>query len=133
MGNIRIFVKYISKQNNLYLNPLEDTFMNTIDREELKSKLDRGDDFNLVMTLDTWAFEAAHIPGSININNPAEPQKHLSPDDEIIVYCTNPICIASIQAYHALQAAGYMNIHRYPGGLEDWTEAGYPIESSALI
>ena len=44
--------------------------MNIIDREELKAKLDRGDDFKLVMTLGEWAFEAQHIPGSINITDP---------------------------------------------------------------
>ena len=36
--------------------------MNIIDREELKEKLDRGDDFKLVMTLSEWAYEAQHIP-----------------------------------------------------------------------
>jgi len=30
--------------------------MNLIDRDELKAKLDRGDDFKLVMTLTEWAF-----------------------------------------------------------------------------
>lgn len=29
-----------------------------------------------------------------------------------------------------LQAGGYKNIRRYPGGIEDWIEAGYPIEGS---
>jgi len=30
--------------------------MNLIDRDELKAKLDCGDDFKLVMTLTEWAF-----------------------------------------------------------------------------
>ena len=41
--------------------------MNTISREELKAKIDRGDDFKLVMVLGAWEYEAKHIPGSINI------------------------------------------------------------------
>ena len=36
----------------------------TISRDELKAKLDRGDDFRLVMTLHEFAFRATHIPGS---------------------------------------------------------------------
>lgn len=105
--------------------------METIDREELKAKLDRGDDFKLVMTLNTWAFQSTHIPGSINIQSPTEAQQLLSPEDEIVVYCTNPTCIASITAYNALHSAGYINICRYAGGIEDWIEAGYPVEGTA--
>ncbi|MBW8011936.1 MAG: rhodanese-like domain-containing protein [Chloroflexi bacterium] len=104
--------------------------MNTIDREELKAKLDSGDDFQLVMTLNTWAFDATHIPGSLNITNPADAKQQLSPDDEIVVYCTNPTCVASITAYHALYAAGFKNTRRYAGGIEDWIEAGYPVEGA---
>ena len=105
--------------------------MRTIDREELKAKIDRGDDFKLLMTMNKWAFQATHIPGSLNIYDPDEAEKLLSKDDEIVVYCSNPACIASIHAYHALESAGYKNISRYSGGLEDWGEAGYPLEGSA--
>jgi hypothetical protein len=43
--------------------------MNLISREELKEKLECGDEFKLVNALDEWAFNAKHIPGSINISN----------------------------------------------------------------
>ena len=42
--------------------------MNLISREELKEKLDRGDKFKLVNALGEWAFNAKHIPGSLNIS-----------------------------------------------------------------
>lgn len=105
--------------------------MNIIEREELKDKLDRGESFKLVMTMNAWAFAATHITGSINIHNPHDAQEHLSLDDEIVVYCTSKTCTASVYAYHAFHAAGYKNTRRYAGGLEDWTEAGYPVEGSA--
>ena len=38
--------------------------MNLISREELKEKLDRGDDVKLVLTLGELGFRAKHIPGS---------------------------------------------------------------------
>ena len=40
----------------------------TIEREELKAKLDRGDDFKLIMAMHEWGFRAAHIPGSLHYN-----------------------------------------------------------------
>ena len=106
--------------------------MNIIDREELKQKLDRGDDFKLVMTLSQWAFEAQHIPGSINITQMQDAQKYLDPEDEIVVYCSNEQCIASQVAYKILEGRGYNNIRRYAGGLVDWQEAGYPLDGTGL-
>jgi len=102
--------------------------LKTISREELRKKLDRGDDFKLVMTLSEWAFEAQHIPGSINITNLAQVAEYLDPDDEIVVYCSNEKCIASQVAYQILEGRGYKNIRRYAGGLVDWEEAGYPLD-----
>jgi rhodanese-related sulfurtransferase len=104
--------------------------MEVIEREELKEKLKRGDDFKLVMTMTVWAYEAAHIPGSINISRPSQVTDHLSPDDEIVVYCTNPSCIASIYAYEALHKAGYKKLRRYSGGIQDWVESGEPFEGT---
>jgi hypothetical protein len=60
--------------------------MNLISRDELKAKLDRGDDFRLVMTLGEWAYRATHIPGSLNVSNPKDAAKLLKPDDEIVIY-----------------------------------------------
>jgi hypothetical protein len=54
--------------------------MNLISREELKEKLDRGDKFKLVNALGEWAFNAKHIPGSINISNMQDAKKMLDAD-----------------------------------------------------
>ena len=100
----------------------------TIGREELKAKLDRGDDFKLVMTLNDWAFDPAHIPGSINVTSPSVGAQLLDPDDEIVVYCSDEACVASQFAYRALIEGGYGTVRRYAGGLSDWQHAGYPLE-----
>jgi rhodanese-related sulfurtransferase len=102
--------------------------MNLISREELKAKLDRGDDFKLVMAMGEWAFNMAHIPGSINISSMKQSQGLISPDDEIVVYCSNEACTASQAAYHYLVHNGFIDVRRYAGGLDDWQTAGYPLE-----
>ena len=58
--------------------------MRIIKIDELKQKLDRGDDFRLVMTMGDWAFNTAHIPGSINVSTPAAAEL-LHHDDEIVL------------------------------------------------
>ena len=100
----------------------------TIDREGLVAKLQRSDRFRLVMALNEWAFRAKHIPGSEHFNSPEEVFSSLSPDDEIVVYCTSVDCHASLALYHDLVARGYRNVRRYEGGLTDWEEAGLALE-----
>lgn len=104
--------------------------MQTIDRETLKERLDRGDDLKLVMALPEWAFRASHIVGSLNFHTTAELASNLESDDEIVVYCSDPQCIASRFAYDELLAAGFTRVARYEGGLSDWNAAGYPLEGS---
>lgn len=102
--------------------------MQTIGREELKAKLDQGDDFKLVMTMGEWAFNAQHIPGSLNVSRPEDAVGLVQLDDEIVVYCSGPACNASLAAYHALKRGGYTNVYRFVGGLLDWQEAKYALE-----
>lgn len=100
----------------------------TIDREELKAKLDRGEKFKLIMALNRWAFEAKHLPGSIHFDSPDELYAAAGPDDEIVVYCSNVDCLASVAMYRDLVGRGYRNVRRYSGGLLDWEDAGLPLE-----
>jgi rhodanese-related sulfurtransferase len=53
---------------------------------------------------------------------------NLKKDDEIVVYCSNPQCLASVAVYQRLLNHGYSNVRRYSGGLIDWEDAGLPLE-----
>ena len=62
----------------------------TITREELEEKIDRGDDFILAETLPAQAFQHAHLPGAINLEDMDQvPELLPDKDAEIITYCTN--------------------------------------------
>lgn len=103
--------------------------IDTIDRDDLKAKLDRGDDFVLLMTHNDHAFETAHIPGSTHFH-PLEHSPADLPQDrstEVVVYCTDEACIASQAVYHNMVAEGYSAVRRYAGGIADWVAAGYEV------
>lgn len=106
--------------------------MNIMSRDELKEKLDRGDDVKLIMTLGRRAFENMHIPGSLHFKNILEALPYLNADDEVIVYCANPLCPMSVNAYHVLASRGFKRLFRYAGGLVEWHEAGYPLEGNLV-
>ena len=64
--------------------------MKTITREELKEKMDRGDDFVLLEVLGEASYRQAHLPGAIRFQDTS-----LAPDllpdrsAEIVAYCSN--------------------------------------------
>ncbi len=71
----------------------EDRVTREISREELKEKMDRGDEFFLVDTLEEQYFRHSHLPGAINI--PVEeigraPEEISDKGAEIVVYCVDP-------------------------------------------
>jgi rhodanese-related sulfurtransferase len=109
--------------------------MNTItriNRQELKTKLDRGDKVKLVMALNDWAYSAKHIPGSLHFNTIPEALTKLKQDDDIVLYCTGTSCMASVWTYHFLRQKGYRRVRHYAGGLADWEKAGYPVEGKMV-
>ena len=107
--------------------------MDLIDSQELKAKLDRGDDFKVVMTLGEWEYRTTHIPGSMRISTIQEALESLDPEDEIIVYDSGPPCTASRMAFRILKARGYESVRRYAGGLEEWASAGYPLAGESVV
>jgi rhodanese-related sulfurtransferase len=70
------------------------TMIETVSREELKGKIDRGEAFTLVETLPSVAYQHEHLPGAINLppDRVRELASRLLPDKsaEIIVYCASP-------------------------------------------
>ena len=100
--------------------------------EELKDKLDRREDFKLVMALGEWEYRAKHIPGSLRVSTMEEAFETLGSKEEIVLYDSGPSCPASRIACRFLKAHGYVRVLRYDGGLEDWESAGYLLEGESV-
>lgn len=103
-----------------------------ISREELKAKLERGDDFVLVDALNQQHYERSHLPGAVNLPYEfVDDAEEMLPDKEaeIVVYCMNANCAASREEVRELEEMGYRNVLHYTEGKQDWIEAGYPVES----
>ena len=64
--------------------------MKTIDREQLKEKVERGDDFVLLEVLSEASYNQAHLPGAIRFQDRAM-IPDLLPDKttEVVAYCSN--------------------------------------------
>jgi rhodanese-related sulfurtransferase len=64
--------------------------MKTVSTQELKEKMDRGDDFLLLEVLGEASYQRAHLPGAIRYGGAGQVEE-LSPDRsaEIVAYCSN--------------------------------------------
>jgi rhodanese-related sulfurtransferase len=119
-------------EEEAFMETLTRPTADTIGREELKEKLERGDHFTLVMALGEAPHRAGRIPGSVTYPTFAAVLAALDPDEEIVVYCSGWPCAASQMAQRVLRGRGYRAVRRYEGGLQDWEAAGYGLEGVTI-
>jgi len=104
----------------------------TIDRDQVQAGLDAGT-LILVDALPEAYYAQQHLPGALNLvaDDVATHAAQLLPDKDaaIVTYCSNPACANSGQVASRLERLGYTNIRKYAGGIQDWAEAGLPIET----
>jgi len=101
--------------------------------EELLRRIENGDAFVLVDALPPMSYAHSHLPGAINLPPSAldagvAARRIPDKNTEIVVYCAGPECEDSVMTAQRLQALGYTNVHHYPGGKNEWREAGLPLE-----
>jgi len=108
------------------------TALPEIDRESLWAMLERGDPLVVVDALAPISYAARHLPGAINIP-PAQVDELAGSriptlDTEVVVYCADADCDASVEVAERLIELGYRNVRHYSGGKRDWADAGLPLE-----
>lgn len=100
--------------------------MKTLNYQTLVNMIEPGKSHPiLINTLPTNDFLKSHIPGSISLPADQIPQKArelFGKHDWIVVYCANQKCEASHKAAELLEKAGFTNVYRFVGGLEEWKQ-----------
>ncbi|MHA1271542.1 MAG: rhodanese-like domain-containing protein [Candidatus Helarchaeota archaeon] len=104
----------------------------TIDKEELKMKIDKGEEIQILDVRDTPEYDKEHIIGAkhllISKMNAEKLNSMFKKDDLIITYSEDINCPAKMIAAEKLIEFGFKNVFAYPGSWKEWKEAGYPIE-----
>ncbi len=97
--------------------------------EDVKKRLDSGDDFHLVDVREESEYAASHLPGAVHIGKGVIERdietKIPELDAEIVLYCGGGY--RSALAADALQKMGYTKVISMDGGFRAWKEASHPL------
>jgi rhodanese-related sulfurtransferase len=97
--------------------------------DEVKAKLDRGEQFLLVDVREESEWANGHVPGAVHLGKGViERDIEARVDDPatpMILYCGGGY--RSALAADNLQKMGYTNVLSMDGGMRGWREKGYPV------
>src|SRR3954451_18661820 len=100
--------------------------------DDVKARLDRGEKFVLVDVREESEFAKDHLPGAIHLGKGVierdVEQRVPEPATPLVLYCGAGF--RSALAADNLQRMGYTNVLSMDGGIRDWREKKYPLESS---
>jgi rhodanese-related sulfurtransferase len=90
--------------------------------EEVKSKLDQGEQFTLLDVRESWEFETAHMDGAKLMpmgDVPARAHQELDPEDHIVVICHHGVRSMNVTAW--LRQQGFEKAQSMRGGIDAWS------------
>jgi rhodanese-related sulfurtransferase len=97
--------------------------------DDVKKRLDRGENLTLIDVREENEFAKDHVPGAIHLGKGIIERdiEARVPDTsaEIILYCGGGF--RSALAADNLQKMGYKNVISMDGGIRDWRGKGYPL------
>jgi len=90
--------------------------------EEVKSKLDAGEEFALLDVREPWEFETARIKGAKLIpmgDVPSRAHQELDPDEHVVVVCHHGVRSMTVTAW--LRQQGFEKAQSMRGGIDAWS------------
>ena len=103
-----------------------------ISRSELKDAIDAGQ-VVVIDALPADYYHQQHLPGAVNLveSDVARLAEVLVPEKSmpIVTYCSNASCSNSQAVAVLLTRLGYTSVRKYREGIQDWVEAGLPVET----
>lgn len=110
----------------------EDHSYKEIHSEQLKEWYDQKKEMIVLDARSEKYFDGILLPHAILIphNTPITQLIKVLPNKNsiIVVYCSNKDCPASKMLAKRLVNEGYTHVYKYPEGLAEWQQKGYPTE-----
>jgi rhodanese-related sulfurtransferase len=105
-----------------------------ITRTDLQALIAAGT-VTLVDALPQSYYDQQHLPGAVNLVETDLDSRAATvlPDRAatVVTYCSNTACGNSRAVARRLEKLGYRDIRTYPGGIQDWVDAGFPTQATS--
>lgn len=105
--------------------------INTIDVYELKNRYDASPNLCLIDVREPDEWNVCHIPGAMHI--PKDTLTNVidgrvaDKEQPIYLYCRGGV--RSLVAANTLSHLGYKHVYSIDGGIMDWMQANFPVQS----
>lgn len=103
-----------------------------IHADELKSWYDQGKEMIVIDSRSKPYFDGVVLPKgkwlSYDVSETELKNVLPSKNANVVVYCWSTGCPASKYMADRLVEAGYLNVYKYPEGIQDWMQKKYPTE-----
>lgn len=100
--------------------------------DDVKARLDRRDKFVLIDVREDREYDTDHLPGAVHLGKGIIERdiegKYPDLSTPLVLYCGGGF--RSALAADNLQKMGYTNVISMDGGIREWREKGYPLEST---
>ena len=90
--------------------------------EDVKAKLDAGEEFVLLDVREPWEFETARVDGAKLIpmgEVPSRANQELDPDESIVVLCHHGVRSMNVTVW--LRQQGFEKAQSMRGGIDAWS------------
>jgi rhodanese-related sulfurtransferase len=108
----------------------------TVTVEEVKALFDAG--VVIVDVRNPRLHARRHIPGAFHLDlKDVFSEESLAAvakkDEQLVIYCSGVKCSRSSRASEKAVSWGYKKVLYFRGGIVDWRDAGYPVESGETL
>lgn len=128
------YLSYFKAKPEKSNSVIEGSSVPIISVQEVKQKLDEGQDIIILDTRSREDYQKKHIKGSLSMPQDEIYTRYssLPQDKEIIVLCYTESCQTSAQVALALLDLGFSNIKDMKEGISGWEKADYPLEGEMV-
>jgi rhodanese-related sulfurtransferase len=131
VGGILLYVAYKYIQRRRVFRALR---IARITPQELKGRMDHGENVVLIDLRSEFEWAEGRIPGSLTpVGDDLETLISGTPKGEVVLYCSCPNEASSARAALRLKRHGVKHVRPLEGGFPVWKKLGFPVELPAPL
>ncbi len=106
----------------------------TVSAEEVLALVEESNELVIIDARPVSDYEKGHLPEVVRLSNTDTDAQSLaevipSKSTPVVFYCNGVTCARSGESVRIALEAGYEKIYWFRGGIKEWMDKGFPVES----